>query len=266
RTEQSLIIRFARPDRIRSHASLLTEMHSRLDTARAVTIPRPVLDLSEQGLLVMEHMPGRTASEEIRKERTVDLLERLAKILAVLHTMSAEGLPELRRKDFLSRAKRMCQQLRTAGGDNAEMAETVLLKLFALADQLSDGPTGMVHGDYHAGQVLIHEGQCCLLDFDRTHFGDTIADIGSFLAQLELLHCRGKLDDTASIRQPFLTGYEQKRGHSVNRSNLSFWVCWHLIELALREYRRLKPTWPDRVRSILQRTDMILERAKGDWL
>jgi aminoglycoside phosphotransferase (APT) family kinase protein len=52
----------------------------------------------------------------------------------------------------------------------------------------------VIHRDFYHDQVLVHEGQCTLVDLDLVTVGDPALDAGNFAAHLIELHWREQLD------------------------------------------------------------------------
>ena len=75
-------------------------------------------------------------------------------------------------------------------GELIERSEQRLATLDAL-----DGPTGLLHGDWHPGNLLFHDdGVAGVFDFDGVHPGPLAADLAQALAQFSMVRETGGPD------------------------------------------------------------------------
>jgi aminoglycoside phosphotransferase (APT) family kinase protein len=61
------------------------------------------------------------------------------------------------------------------------------LAAFLAGNQPADAPPGLMHGDYHLGNLLVDAGRprvTAVLDWEMTTIGDPLVDLGRFLASL----------------------------------------------------------------------------------
>jgi aminoglycoside phosphotransferase (APT) family kinase protein len=157
-----------------------------------VPVPEPIAHCSDPEVIgapfyVMRHMPGVVLStaedgarypEAARSAASRSLIE----ILAALHTLDVDavGLGELSRRDSYSE-RQLARWLR-------QFHATTRREL-AIIDQVHDRLraglppqryTGLVHGDYRPGNVLLNPNGTlsAVLDWELATLGDTMADLG----------------------------------------------------------------------------------------
>ena len=110
---------------------------------------------------------------------------------------------------------------------------------------------GFVHGDFHAGQVLIDDERTALLDFDRSYRGDVAADLGNFGAHLHLMEKQRRITDSAAAFSDFLGAYKEAAGLEPSPAQIAFWQTFGLLQLAVRPFRTLEPNWAETIRGTL---------------
>ena len=111
-------------------------------------------------------------------------------------------------------------------------------------------------------QILIDDDCDWIVDVEWAGYGDTSLDLGSFFGQLTMLEIRKLIPDADLLQQAFLARYQKHCGE-VNRARLACEEVHILLELAGKQFRRLKSSWPKRVGKILDRCDQILEAQEA---
>jgi Ser/Thr protein kinase RdoA (MazF antagonist) len=118
-----------------------------------------------------------------------------------------------------------------------------------LVAQLQDTlPHGLAHvpshGDFHAGQLLLRDGEVALLDFDELTGAPAALDLATYAAH-ELWGDADELPAARAILDDLVAGYG-KRPPALD---------WYLSALILRRsshpFRRLREDWPVRVERML---------------
>jgi len=137
-----------------------------------------------------------------------DLLERLGMMAARIHNVGARrDAPHRVRLDSRSYVREDLAWMAAHGsvpGPLRPRWEAAALAVADLADRLLDGvPTHRLHGDLHAGNLLLRDGRLSVLDFDDMVVGPAVQDLWLLLP--------GRGPETAMRREAFLEGYERMR-------------------------------------------------------
>lgn len=93
----------------------------------------------------------------------------------------------------------------------------------------------VVHGDFHAGQVLLAGSNTILLDFDSAGAGEPTFDLGNFLAHQICNGC----EDISDWKEALLSGY----GSKIDEQRLQSMIALGLFRLAMEPFRRNAENW-----------------------
>ena len=213
-------------------------------------------------VVVLEWLPGARLSDRLAAAPLDRAhLRQVGAALAELHRQLryvAGGAPCVGATDMLATA-RSISALRADLGDRAQwLASTTARTVDARA------PVQLIHGDFHAGQVLVGADRVGILDLDRSSAGDPVSDVGNFVAHLEYAAIEGGLPATARdiAADDFLTGYEEATRASV-RDRIRPHVAAGLLRLAPRPFRTRAPEWADRMSAILDRVEVQIQDRQG---
>jgi len=252
-------IRFEYGVDLKRRGALISNLSSAIPKSGILMAPAREVHLAQPGCTVINWREGRDLAGNVSHGDPV-AAAAAGRALAALGRLE---VPELVRRDLddaLGSATTQIAMLTDhppASGLDARF--TTILDRLARFD--SGFPLGLVHGDFHQGQLLAMGDRICVLDWDRAHYGDQACDFGRFLAQLELLDLRGKIEGESmagAFREAFVTA----GGTAPDSDRESFWTVLALAELGLREIRRLRPHWRKRVGMILDRCDELLHRER----
>jgi len=256
--EKTCQIRFEHgidPVRALAQAKVLAE---RLPSDGLLTVPTPAMFVPDAGYAVLDWLSGDDLARRLKKGEPVAAVAA-GRALAALHGLATDGLPSRSAVDSLATTQHQVTMLQNHQPTPELVAHVVkiMASLTARLPDMDSGMRGLVHGDFHQGQLLANDDKICVLDWDRVHLGDLAADYGNFLAQLELLDVRGKIE-AGPLAKAFGEAHLAAGGICPAASRIVFWQGLGLVELALREVRRLRVGWQDRASSILARCDRIL--------
>lgn len=120
---------------------------------------------------------------------------------------------------------------------------------------------GWCHGDFHSRQVLLDEDRVALLDFDEARLDDPAADLGDFLASLEVATLREFLSvaQREAFAAEFLAGYAAGALDGSWRERLPLHIATDLLALTPHFFRTRDPRWVERTTASLARIAEILE-------
>jgi aminoglycoside phosphotransferase (APT) family kinase protein len=151
--------------------------------AHAGGVPVPVLlDARRRddgaSFMILEAVEGETIARKIQRDdeyaaaRTV-LVGQLGAAAARIHALDASELPHLERVDRLSVYTDALDEL----GQPHPVLE--LVRRWLVDHRPSGGVTGVVHGDFRLGNVIVDEdGLAAVIDWELAHLGDPMEDLG----------------------------------------------------------------------------------------
>lgn len=246
-----IILRFSRSDHPVERYAILQRLHSAFCTHDKIGVPEPIVHLVDWNIIVQKYAAGRKLSQVMKTDDAAYAVGCAAEGLAKLHGYRDDNLPRFDMSDHLERARQEVGWLKSAGKEVERQSGRILHWMLSSAGSCASDDVGFVHGDFHQGQVLCDHDRIWLVDFDRSHMGATTADVGNFLAQHKLLQLRGRLPSDSNLDRLFLEQYARAIGFEPDRAGVKFWMVTGLLELATKEFRRLKVDWPHRVQQIL---------------
>ena len=130
-----------------------------------------------------------------------------------------------------------------------------------VSQRLAVRPPGAmpVHGDFHAGQVLLANGAAALIDFDEAALAEPAADLASFRADLERQACAGRLPPgrAEALAQALLEGYARRAAPPPD-GELALHTAAALFGIAPHFFRDRDPEWPERTAAVLDRIESLL--------
>jgi aminoglycoside phosphotransferase (APT) family kinase protein len=219
-----------------------------------VVVPRLLGALPGQGLLAFEWVAGRPLGEALSGgEAALQDVRLTGEALAHVHAAPPAGvLP----RDPLADAHHVLSvaaMLAFAQPALAARAESLGREIAARV--AAQPPAAKpVHGDFHAGQVLLTGETVAMLDFDEAALADPAADLGAFLAHLEREACSGRLsaDRVGALGEALLAGYGRV-GSRPSDGHVALHVASALLQLAPHFFRDRDPAWPERTEAALDR-------------
>ena len=150
----------------------------------------------------------------------------------------------------------------------------LLPELHDTAEKLADGlqfvPTATafelrpVHGDFYDKQVIVGSDGLSLIDLDQTHLGNTIEDLGCFIAHQERLALKNQGasgEQISRLSNAFLDGYVEAGGQ-FHEQQLAGWTALYLFRLSLHPFRDRAMDWPGQTHAILRRVGELLRASQ----
>lgn len=190
-TDGTPLILRRRPDgaAMRETALPLASEAALIRAADAAGAPTPrVLHVCEPGdslgeAYVMRRLQGETLGRRIVRDEAFagvrpDLTRRCGEVLARIHAVPTEGLPELATSDARGELKRYEAIYRQLDA-RRPILEAAFRWLEAMAPPPPERPV-LVHGDFRNGNLMIHpeDGLVGVLDWELAHLGDPAEDLG----------------------------------------------------------------------------------------
>lgn len=259
--EETCYVRFDAAATAAAGLELATRLQAQLPADGSVVLPTEAFRAADGLFSVAGRRRGDLLALRMKTPAARAGSLGAARTLARFHGLDDAAVP--RRTSADARAE-LLRRIRPARGYAPALAREIHhlhAAIEGLRDGTPPGPEGLVHGDFHPGQVLVDGDRIVLLDLERVHRGETASDLGSWAAQLDLLAVRGKISDAERPAALFLDAYAAAGGALPDPARLRFWTAAALLELALREMRRLKGDWPARTAAILERCRWRLEKG-----
>lgn len=219
--------------------------------------PRPIGWDPYNEVLMMEEIEGTSLEMILSTSEAAPSVRLAGAGLARLHSVIDKQLPLLGVEDYLEKARESQRMLSSLSARLEAQAD----RLFESLAQSAPKETirhGFAHGDFYYGQVLINDSQVGFVDFDRSHIGSPLVDVGNFLAHLKLLKLGKRLVNTDKLSSEFLNAYNQGSGLVYDSRELQWWTVLSLLLLTVGPFRRLEPEWIDRSSRILEAAEELL--------
>ncbi len=252
-----VILRFERRGLARLVGTRAARLSAALAGSERLRSPQLLFADPAHELIGVECISGVSLADDIQGDDPLAAVEKAADCLATLHRCGAfeAGDPDTTAR--LRSSDGSVQLLGYSTKSYATQASAIQQRLKSLSDATPAGMPGTVHGDFHQEQILVSADRDWICDVEWAGYGDTSLDLGSFLGQLAMLEIRKLIADGSSLQEAFLIRYQHHCGE-VDRARIACEEVHMLLELAGKQFRRLKSSWPRRVGKILDRCDRIL--------
>ena len=134
------------------------------------------------GAYVMDFIEGETIARKILRDAEFDkvrpaLASQCGEMLAALHHVKVDDLPDLPFSDAAGELEKYAGYLAQSGHPYPVFE----LAIKWLRDNIPDArPPALVHGDFRNGNIMVspEDGLVALLDWELTHIGDPMEDLG----------------------------------------------------------------------------------------
>jgi Ser/Thr protein kinase RdoA (MazF antagonist) len=261
------VLRLYDPDR-HDVAAILSEhlWVAHLAAETDLDLPRPVINREGETVTrarvptgrapactLMEWIEGEAPSGDLADRH----LEQAGRAMAHMHASRFDPPPGFVRPTHdAAHVSRRLETLLTACGDDLTPVQVRALArgtrmLEAMLRELPRTPSGygLIHGDFHAGNYLVHDDRLCVIDFGRCAFAFHALDIAI------------ALEVEASQRAAFLAGYASVRPlpEEFVEHERAFTAMAHLDNLAFLAKR------PDERPFLLETLPRVTE-AFGRWV
>jgi tRNA A-37 threonylcarbamoyl transferase component Bud32 len=258
REKFSLYLRFYANERSGDLFSLQQGLWHNTQISKLLAVPRPVAYLPERKLFIMESLPGEPLLNSLSSKNASNALERAAWALSELHQIELSNLPTLSAEIILDKIKSTALFLSDVSPEDCGRINEIAGHL---SDAMPRDATSkcIVHGDFYYGQVLLQEHGATIIDFDRTYWGEGLADVGNFCAHLRLLGLEGRLPNHVDLESEFVKSYQDASGKNIYIKELTFWTALGLFHLSVGPFRRLEQNWRAKTGEILDECKRILQ-------
>lgn len=205
--------------------------------------------------------PGVPLPDLLAGSRTGDLPGRLARALAALHGCRIAGVET--RHDlahWTAEAWRRARKLGRALPMLADRAARVADVLERSGATLPDHEPGLIHGDFHAGQVGVDVaagGRIVFHDFDEFALGDPMEDLAAFVTRLP-----ARPDFGAALT----AAYAEAAPHRFGRERLRWHRALQALLQASRAFVFQLPGWPAEAERRLARAETLAAPDSAETL
>ena len=183
--------------------------------------------------------------------------------LAELHGQDAAALPSTQPEGegaALDTAVRGVYAIRpSAAGPFRELARRLQRGL----DERRPAPRP-IHADFYTNQVIAADTGIAVLDLDNAQWGDPAADLGNFIAHLEIMQLSGQLEASQvdELAQALVEGYATAGGQAAE-PRVWLQTAVGLMKLAPWPFRSRQARWPDRMAGVLGRAEVYARRTEA---
>lgn len=216
--------------------------------------------LNREMVLALEWLPGRVLADTLSDTaETSTALGIVGSALAELHSQYPKHPEFLIRKsevtNLLSVADGLafiCPQIATLA---RRLAERLGEHLFAVPRVF-----GLIHGDFHAKQVVLETDKVGIIDLDEVVYGDPASDVGNFIAHLRNLVQRGILsaDRVHRLSAELIDGYRNASCRA-SKKQVDIYTAAGLLRLAQHPFRNREHDWPQQIEGLLIQANALLD-------
>lgn len=226
-------------------------------------LARPLGYSEHQRIIVFEWLPGKLLSDWIlRPDAQGKTLEAVGDALVQVHGQDPSGLACQTRHAEAARVQDAATEVAHLCPHLAHQARVLGEKMahFLLSRPQAHTP---LHGDFYAKQVLIDQDVVAVIDFDDAVRGDPAADLGNFVAHLDLDALRGHFswNRAQQLSQAFLEGYRQATRQTLP-PHVGLYQASALLRLATQPFRYRQRDWPQQTQAVLERAQTLLDGLK----
>ncbi len=257
----TLYARFYTDERGAQLYQQLQKLRSEHKQAGKLLTPEPICYLPESRAMFLKEIEGQPLDAIAGNDESLEYLKLTAEALAALHKSSGAGFPDISQGEFIRDMKQSF--LETASYLKAIVPEAVT-QIDRLCKRLTDAATtnvnelGLIHGDFHPGQVICQPGQVGLIDFDRAQFGPPLSDLANFIAHIRWHSVRETTFDSSVMEKTLVSAYETTSGATIDRDELAFWVACRMFFLAIIPFRKHDSRWREVLLELLNQCDKEL--------
>ncbi len=213
-------------------------------------MPRPLGYNRETQTIWQEEFPGRPLAEIINRDNYAALISDAVKRLAFIHQSDVPTSARITIENHLEEIQKKTAKLvqafpavKDSLSKTVELLERRLSKLPAANDCV-------IHGDFHLRQLMVHDNQVALFDFDEFAIGDPAQDLANFIADL---HAQSfDKDFVVAMSAKLIEVYCQHTGWSADADLLNWHLAVQFITRAYRAYLQQKPNLETQVGNFVE--------------
>jgi aminoglycoside phosphotransferase (APT) family kinase protein len=198
------------------------------EAAAAAGVPEPEVVARDDGFLIMERLEGETIARRILRDEKFaairpHLAEQCGEILARIHSISPEAIPNLDAGDPLPETAAMIHTFE----DPSPALELGLSWLER--NRPEPGDEVVLQGDFRLGNLIVGEdGIRAVLDWELVHRGDPMQDLGYLCVRAWRFGGGHPVGGFGNYDDLF-RGYERVSGRSVDRARVRWWEVFGTV-------------------------------------
>jgi len=202
----------------------------RAAAAHGVPVPRVFTELDAADDLgegyIMAYVAGETAGRRILRDPVLStqrpqLLRECADILARLHAVPSVSLPHLQPRQADEELAHWSRVYRTNGV--ARPVFEVAMR-WLIEHMPAPVPATLVHGDFRNGNLVINtDGVRAVLDWELTHLGDPMEDLGMFCCNAWRFGAVERPAGGFGSRAELFEAYEAAGGGTIDVARVHYW-------------------------------------------
>jgi aminoglycoside phosphotransferase (APT) family kinase protein len=214
--------------RNRAGRAPLTREALAFEAAARVGVPEPEIVARAAEFLIMERVEGEAIARRIlRDDRFAPVRPRLSEqcgeILARIHSIPTEAIPDLDARDPLPDTAAMIR-----GFEDPSPALELGLRWLERNRPELQGEV-VLHGDFRLGNLIVGEdGVRAVLDWELVHRGDPIQDLGYLCVRAWRFGGEHPVGGFGSYEDLF-RGYERVSGRVVDRETVRWWEVFGTV-------------------------------------
>lgn len=248
-----------------SAARFLGELAGGAGAMGPIAVPRPKLYDSRLQLFLQEEIEGTPLIAQLERDDMKKVVRRLAGRIV---DIQRSGVRPPRTLDLADRLHTLSEVEATLGAVAAAVECDLHARAAAVRSTLvthaEPAPvTACLHGDFHAGQVLVRGRRSWIVDFDRAAAGDPLIDPATFVAGLRIEAEEGRLPRRTARRaaKVFLRAYSTAWPAAWDPARLQWQVAVALFEAAVAPLRQLRSGW---IEQVARRLELAAAIAAGE--
>ena len=223
----------------------------------AAGVPAPqVVAATSDHLLVLDELPGRPLARAIFDDTDPTTAERLIHVLDAMPTSVAQLERRPPWSDAVSHYARMVSQA----------LPPLQPRLDWLAERITEGLAGVpegnepTHGDFHEGQIHVHNGLVCgILDIDTIGPGrraDDLACLVAHLSTVQRMNAR-QADRVHHLLRTWVPVFDSR----VDPTELRLRAAAGIISLATGPYRSQEANWERETHQIVDAAEALVRQV-----
>jgi hypothetical protein len=196
-----------------------------------------------------KHQPGQPLIHLLENRNYQELLAAVAKGLARFHdsdlTSPARQTAESHLQDIQDKFKKLVHAF--------PRFKAPLLSLIgdleSSAPALTPFSERLIHGDFHIRQLLAHQGEIAVFDFDEFAMGDPAQDLANFIVDLHFEGLRPEFAEAAGAA--FYQAYQAEARSPVPPDRFHWHLRFCFMTKAYRRYRQKAPRLADQIQTVI---------------
>ncbi|WP_298824598.1 hypothetical protein [uncultured Piscinibacter sp.] len=219
--------------------------------AQAPAVARPLAWHAHTRCVWQACAPGVPLASMLALPWPRTLPGRLARAMAALHAAPLHADAVHDQAHWLGEVRRRQRKIGRALPALADRAARVADAIERAALTLPQPVNGLIHGDFHAGQVGVDGERIVLHDFDEFALGDPMEDLAAFVTRLP------DASATADVGALLIAAYAQEAPERFGRRRLQWHLAVQVLLQASRAFVFQVEGWRDVLANRLARAEAL---------